>query len=73
MADSPWFSDFETRKMERVWNVYKNNSMGNETKRKLRKQFQQFVDQLDKRRDTNFLEVFPEYTNFYDYCKDLPA
>ena len=39
----------------------------------LRKQFQQYVDQLDKRRDTSFLEVFPEYTNFYEYCKELPA
>lgn len=73
MSDSPWFSAFETRKMERVWNVYKNNTMGNENKRMLRKQFQQYVDQLDKRRDTSFLEVFPEYTNFYEYCKELPA
>jgi len=73
MKDSPWFSDFEARKMERVWNVYKNNKTGNETKRRLRKQFQQYVDQLDTRRNTKFLETFPEYTNFYDYCKDLPA
>ena len=72
IKDSPWFSKFEARKMMRVWNVYKNTTMANNTKRQHRKEFQQYVDQLDQRRNTNFLKTFPEYTNFYEYCKSLP-
>ena len=28
-------------------------------------------DQLDKRRNTNFLETFPEYEEFYNYAKGI--
>jgi len=36
-----------------------------------RKDFSIFVDEHDKRRNTNFLETFPEMQVFYNYCKNL--
>ena len=32
--------------------------------------FYDFVNDLDKRNGTNFVEVFPEMTKFYELCKD---
>jgi organic radical activating enzyme len=37
----------------------------------LRKDFAIFVDEHDKRRDTNFLETFPEMKDFYNFCKTI--
>jgi len=71
MNDSPWFSQHEVDRFERVWSVYKNNAWDNDTKRKNRSWFSQYVDQLDERRDTNFLETFPEYEEFYRYAKKV--
>ena len=34
-----------------------------------REDFVKFVDEHDKRRGTNFLETFPELTNFYNKYK----
>jgi hypothetical protein len=34
-----------------------------------RAKFYEYVNELDKRRGTNFLEVFPEMTDFYNTCK----
>jgi organic radical activating enzyme len=31
--------------------------------------FTQYVDELDRRRNTNFKETFPELNNFYESCK----
>jgi uridine kinase len=36
-----------------------------------RKDFAIFVDEHDRRRGTNFLEVFPEMKDFYFLCKNL--
>lgn len=36
-----------------------------------RKDFAIFVDEHDRRRNTNFLEAFPEYKDFYEMCKKL--
>lgn len=38
--------------------------------RKNRTRFYNFVDEYDKRRDTNFLNTFPEYVDFYNLCKE---
>lgn len=72
LSDSPWFPQFEVERFERVWDVYKNNAWDNGTRRKNRSWFVQYVDQLDKRRNTNFLETFPEYEEFYMYAKGIP-
>lgn len=36
-----------------------------------RKQFYQFITQYDQRRNTNFLETFPEMHNFWNECEKL--
>ena len=38
---------------------------------KNRKDFVKFVDELDKRRDTNFVKTFPELKKFYDTYKKI--
>ena len=38
--------------------------------RKNRTRFYNFVDEYDRRRDTNFLKTFPEYIDFYNLCKE---
>ena len=35
------------------------------------KEFAKWVDEFDKKRKINLLETFPEYTEFYNYCKTL--
>jgi hypothetical protein len=37
-----------------------------------RKIFVPWFDTYDERRKLNLLEVFPEYTDFYNVCKELP-
>ena len=34
-----------------------------------RKNFKRFVDALDERRNTSFLETFPEMKDFYELCE----
>lgn len=64
------FYDHEIHRMHRLYNLCAEQ-MGNSLKNlRARKNFAMFVDEYDKRRDTNFLEVFPEYTDFYHYCKE---
>ena len=36
-----------------------------------RKKFVKWYDDFDQKRKLNLLETFPEYTNFYNYCKSL--
>jgi hypothetical protein len=33
--------------------------------------FVKYFDEYDKRKGTNFLKTFPEYTEFYNMCKKL--
>jgi organic radical activating enzyme len=35
------------------------------------KRFSQYVDELDRRRNTSFAKTFPELVTFYNKCKDL--
>lgn len=71
MVDSKWFSQHEIDRYKRVWDIYKNNKWDNETRRMNRSWFAQYVDQLDTRRNTNFLETFPEYSEFYEYASNI--
>lgn len=36
-----------------------------------RHDFFKFITEHDKRRGTNFLKVFPEYEDFYNFCKEV--
>lgn len=66
------FYQSEIQQLERVLAVFEsavnNNSLD---KIRNRKDFVLFVDEHDRRRNTNFLETFPELSEFYFMCKDL--
>jgi len=36
-----------------------------------KRQFAQFIEEYDRRRDTKFETVFPEMVEYYDECKSL--
>lgn len=64
------FYDHEIHRMRRIHSLCAEQ-MGNTYKNlQARKNFAMFVDEYDKRRGTNFLQVFPEYADFYHYCKE---
>ena len=46
----------------------RNNANNNTEERKM---FVSWYDNFDKRRNLNLLETFPEYTEFYNFCKSL--
>jgi hypothetical protein len=70
------FEHYEIEKMKRivVHRMYYNEKNkpdrenGNDVIRN-RAKFYDFVNELDKRRDTNFLDTFPEMREFYEVCK----
>lgn len=71
------FYSYEINRMERTYYVLDHRikylgSLHSEDKLlQSRKDFVSFVDEYDKRRDTNFLNTFPEMEEFYNYCKKL--
>jgi organic radical activating enzyme len=68
-------SDFypsEVQKLERLLSVFEPRILGNDpAKTTHRKDFVKFVDEHDRRRNTNFLKTFPQMTEFYNMCKEL--
>jgi CII-binding regulator of phage lambda lysogenization HflD len=60
----------EILKLERIYNDciahFKKNINVNED----RFRFVQFVNEYDRRRNKNFLEIFPEYKEFYKLCEN---
>lgn len=66
------FYDHEIHKLERIYNVIKSEmSKNNPNLITDRKDFIAFVDEHDKRRGTNFLQTFPEFTEMYNDWKIL--
>lgn len=64
------FYQTEADKLKRIYTMAKNSSENfNEYTIINREDFVKFVDEHDKRRGTNFLETFPELTNFYNKYK----
>ena len=61
--DNYGFSNVEIQKMKRLYDYAVGGS--NFDKEKYRKDFVKFVDEYDKRRNTNFLETFPELNKLY--------
>lgn len=49
---------------------YMNLSVDNIKLNSLRADFKLFVDEYDNRRNTNFIETFPELTTFYKLCNE---
>lgn len=72
-ADNRKFYDFEAEKMGRVadYAFYAHQEKDNleELLQIWRANFYIFIDAMDKRRNTNFVSVFPEYEDFYQLCE----
>jgi len=64
------FSEIEITKIKRIYDWMLSEQDENILKRN-RFNFYKFVNEHDKRRGVNFLETFPEYTEFYDSCKNI--
>lgn len=62
------FSDVEVQKIKRLYDYA--ISKDNFDVEKNRKDFVLFVDEHDKRRQTNFIETFPEFKNLYENVKN---
>jgi organic radical activating enzyme len=70
------FEQYEVEKMKRIvtHRMYYNEKnkperdSGEDIKRN-RAEFYEFVNEMDNRRNTNFLKTFPEMTEFYEECK----
>lgn len=66
-----WFTDVEYEKMLRVSNYMKEHSTSDEKILAGRRDFYSFFTENDKRLHTDMLSIFPEYTDFYNLCKDV--
>lgn len=69
MKEKSTFSKEEIKKFQRNIRymedkIYRKNNYNIQ-----RKNFALYIDQLDRRRNTNFLNIFPEYKEFYNLCK----
>jgi hypothetical protein len=69
------FYDWEVEKLQRVYHLLESTFKVEEHLQQStvnkRKDFVRFVDEHDRRRDTNFLKTFPEMEEFYNLCKSL--
>jgi len=62
--DNYGFSNVEIQKIKRIYDYASSHSVMFDIK-KHRKDFIKFIDEYDKRRNTNFLNTFPELKEFY--------
>jgi organic radical activating enzyme len=65
------FGRTEYEKFRRVVDYMENTEYTEETLEEGRKDFYNWFTELDNRRDTNFIETFPEFENFYTECEML--
>ena len=66
------FNEIEVFKLKRVRSLFHNSINRDDFDSELnQKDFVKFIDEHDKRRNTNFLKTFPEMSKFYEYCKTL--
>ena len=66
-----WFTDVEIEKFKRVTNYMKENPVSEDKILRGRRDFYSFFTENDKRLGTDLLKTFPEYTNFYNLCKEV--
>jgi hypothetical protein len=71
IKSSEWLSDLEYEKFLRVTDYMKAKTIPEEKIRAGRRDFYSFFTENDKRLGTNLLTTFPEYTEFYNFCKDI--
>jgi organic radical activating enzyme len=65
------FHAVEFEKFKRVTNYMKENPVTDDMIRRGRRDFYSFFTENDKRLGTSLLKTFPEYTNFYYFCKNI--
>jgi hypothetical protein len=63
--------DFEIEKLKRAlsW-MEQGDKLSKEKLKQDRADFYSFFKEHDRRRDTDFTEVFPEMKDFWKYCRD---
>lgn len=66
-----WFTGVEHEKFKRVTDYMKENPVSEEKIRQGRRDFYSFFTENDKRLGTDLLKTFPEYTEFYNQCKEI--
>jgi hypothetical protein len=71
IKSSEWLSDLEYEKFLRVTDYMKAKTIPEEKIRAGRRDFYSFFTENDKRLNTSLLNTFPEYTEFYNLCKDI--
>lgn len=78
--DCMGFEDWEIQKLKRIFtsNLFEikkyetdNGMTTNVEIANMRARFASFIEEYDRRRNTNFLTVFPELSEFYDICKHV--
>ena len=69
--DMTKFSDLEYERFRRVRNYFATSNYTEERIIEGRKDFFNWFNAYDFRRNVNFLKTFPEMTDFYNLCKDL--
>jgi len=60
------FKDYEIQRMERILTYWKNNTNPDKI---IMADFFRFFQEHDRRRNTNFLETFPEMREFWEACE----
>jgi hypothetical protein len=68
--NAEWFELSEIVKFKRVHEYMKTNPVDQDKIRRGRRDFYVFFTENDRRLGTNLLELFPEYTDFYQLCKE---
>jgi hypothetical protein len=63
------FKPYEIDKVQRDLDILKAGFAND--KQLDMKRFSAYVDEMDKRRNTDFMTTFPELNNFYTKCKEL--
>jgi organic radical activating enzyme len=65
------FTSVEIAKMQRVRDYMYQNPVDPQKIKQGQRDFYSFFRENDKRLGTNLLETFPEYKEFYEYCKGV--
>lgn len=65
------FTSVEIAKMQRVRDYMYQNPVDSQKIKQGQRDFYSFFKENDKRLGTNLLETFPEYKEFYEYCKGV--
>lgn len=69
MKDSPYFSEYETNKFERIVKWISSAPEFDDEINLCRADFYSFINEYDRRFNSNFLKIFPEASGFYNLCK----